>query len=164
MAKTFKHEPPVKTVYDVFVERGFIEKVTDEEKVPEILEGKVTCYIGFDPTASSFHVGNLVPIMSLAHMQRHGHQPIALVGGGTGLVGDPSGKDEMRQMMTYEEINRNAEAQKKQFAHFLDFSKDRALLLSKRSSTVSRSGSSSAPSRHGRCWPSTARRRSSSPA
>jgi tyrosyl-tRNA synthetase len=129
VAKTFKHEPPVKTVYDVFVERGFIEKVTDEEKVPEILEGKVTCYIGFDPTASSFHVGNLVPIMSLAHMQRHGHQPIALVGGGTGLVGDPSGKDEMRQMMTYEEINRNAEAQKKQFAHFLDFSKDRALLL-----------------------------------
>ncbi len=127
--KTFKHEPPVKTVYDVFVERGFIEKVTDEEKVPEILEGKVTCYIGFDPTASSFHVGNLVPIMSLAHMQRHGHRPISLVGGGTGLVGDPSGKDEMRQMMTYEEINRNAEAQKKQFAHFLDFSEDRALLL-----------------------------------
>jgi tyrosyl-tRNA synthetase len=118
-----------KTVYDVFIERGFIEKVTDEEKVPEILEGKVTCYIGFDPTASSFHVGNLVPIMSLAHMQRHGHRPISLVGGSTGLVGDPSGKDEMRQMMTYEEINRNAEAQKKQFAHFLDFSEDRALLL-----------------------------------
>jgi tyrosyl-tRNA synthetase len=67
--------------------------------------------------------------MSLAHMQRHGHRPISLVGGGTGLVGDPSGKDEMRQMMTYEEINRNAEAQKKQFAHFLDFSEDRALLL-----------------------------------
>ena len=118
-----------KTVFDVFEERGFIEKVTDEEKVPKILEGKVTCYIGFDPTASSFHVGNLVPIMSLAHMQRNGHRPVALVGGGTGLVGDPSGKDEMRQMMTYEEINRNAEAQKKQFAHFLDFSEDRALLL-----------------------------------
>jgi len=118
-----------KTVYDVFIERGFIEKVTDEDKVPEILEGKVTCYIGFDPTASSFHVGNLVPIMSLAHMQRHSHQPIALVGGGTGLVGDPSGKDEMRQILTYEEINRNAEAQKKQFARFLDFSEDKALLL-----------------------------------
>jgi tyrosyl-tRNA synthetase len=118
-----------KTVYDVFLERGFIEKVTDEEKVPEILEGKVTCYIGFDPTASSFHVGNLIPIMSLAHMQRHGHQPIALVGGGTGLVGDPSGKDEMRQILTYEEINKNAEVQKKQFSQFLDFSKDRALLL-----------------------------------
>src|SRR5512136_2007570 len=107
-----------KTVYDVFLERGFIEAVTDEEKLRELLKGKVTCYIGFDPTASSFHVGNLVPIMSLAHMQRHGHQPIALVGGGTGLVGDPSGKNEMRQIMTYEEINKNAELQKKQFAQF----------------------------------------------
>ena len=118
-----------KTVYDVFIERGFIEKVTDEEKVPNIVEGRVTCYIGFDPTASSFHVGNLVPIMSLAHMQRHGHQPIALVGGGTGLVGDPSGKDEMRQILTYEEINKNANAQKKQFSQFLDFSEGKALLL-----------------------------------
>lgn len=118
-----------KTVYDVFIERGFVEKVTDEEKVPEILEGKVTCYIGFDPTASSFHVGNLVPIVALAHMQRHGHRPIALAGGGTGLVGDPSGKDEMRQILTYEEIAKNAESQKKQFARFLDFSDGRALLL-----------------------------------
>ena len=117
------------TVYDVFIERGFVEKVTDEEKVPEILEGKVTCYIGFDPTASSFHVGNLVPIMALAHMQRYGHRPIALAGGGTGLVGDPSGKDEMRQILTYEEIAKNAEAQKKQFSRFLDFSNNKALLL-----------------------------------
>jgi len=124
--KPVKHK---KTVYDVFIERGFIEKVTDEGKVPEILEGRVTCYIGFDPTASSFHVGNLVPIMALAHMQRHGHRPIALVGGGTGLVGDPSGKDEMRQILTYEEINKNAEMQKKQFARFIDFSEGRALLL-----------------------------------
>jgi tyrosyl-tRNA synthetase len=118
-----------KRVYDVFTERGFIEKITDEGKVPEILEGKITCYIGFDPTASSFHVGNLVPIMSLAHMQRHGHQPIALVGGGTGLVGDPSGKDEMRQILTYQEINKNAEAQRQQFSLFLDFSENKALLL-----------------------------------
>ncbi len=118
-----------KTVYDVFQERGFIEKVTDEEKISEILEREVTCYIGFDPTASSFHVGNLVPIMSLAHMQRNGHRPIALVGGGTGLVGDPSGKEEMRQLLTYEEITKNAEAQKKQFSRFLDFSNDQALLL-----------------------------------
>ena len=124
--KPVKHK---KTVYDVFIERGFIEKVTDERNVPEILEGRVTCYIGFDPTASSFHVGNLVPIMALAHMQRHGHRPIALVGGGTGLVGDPSGKDEMRQILTYEEINKNAEMQKKQFARFIDFSEGRALLL-----------------------------------
>ncbi len=126
MARTLEHG---KSVYAVFVERGFIEKVTDEEKLPEILEEKVTCYIGFDPTASSFHVGSLVPIMSLAHMQRHGHRPIALVGGGTGLVGDPSGKDEMRQILTYEEINRNAASQKNQFERYLDFSKERALLL-----------------------------------
>ncbi len=126
MVRTFKHK---KTVFEVLKERGFIEKVTDEEKIPEILEGKVTCYIGFDPTASSFHVGNLVPIMSLAHMQKNGHRPIALVGGGTGLVGDPSGKDQMRQILTYEEIAQNAEAQKRQFSLFLDFSEDKALLL-----------------------------------
>jgi tyrosyl-tRNA synthetase len=118
-----------KTVYETLEERGFIEQVTDEATLRQLLKGAVTCYIGFDPTASSFHVGNLVPIMSLAHMQRHGHRPIALVGGGTGLVGDPSGKDEMRQIMTKEEIRQNGEAQKKQFARFLDFSKDRALLL-----------------------------------
>src|SRR3990172_10357849 len=118
-----------KTVYDVLTERGFIEQVTDEVALRQLLKGPVTCYIGFDPTASSFHVGNLVPIMSLAYMQKHGHRPIALVGGGTGLVGDPSGKDEMRQIMTKEEIRQNGEAQKKQFARFLDFSKDRALLL-----------------------------------
>jgi tyrosyl-tRNA synthetase len=124
--KPKEHE---KTVYDLFVERGFLEQVTDEANLRELLKRTVTCYIGFDPTASSFHVGSLVPIMSLAHMQRHGHRPIALVGGGTGLVGDPSGKDEMRQIMTKEEIRQNAEFQKKQFAHFLDFSGDRALLL-----------------------------------
>jgi tyrosyl-tRNA synthetase len=71
-----------KTVFEVFQERGFIEQVTDEEKLRGLLRGHVTCYIGFDPTASSFHVGSLVPIMALAHMQRHGHRPIALVGGG----------------------------------------------------------------------------------
>ena len=124
-----KNKPHDRTVYEVFQERGFIEKVTDEEKLPEILKGKVTCYIGFDPTASSFHVGNLVPIMALAYMQRYGHRPIALAGGGTGLVGDPSGKDEMRQILTYEEIAKNAEAQKRQFSRFLDFSNNKALLL-----------------------------------
>lgn len=118
-----------KTVFDVLEERGFIEQVTHEQRLRELLKGQVTCYIGFDPTASSFHVGNLVPIMALAHMQRWGHRPIALVGGGTGLVGDPSGKDQMRQILSYEEIQRNAEAQKKQFARFLDFSEGRALLL-----------------------------------
>lgn len=118
-----------RTVYDVLEERGFIEQVTHEDRLRELLKGQVTCYIGFDPTASSFHVGNLVPIMALAHMQRCGHRPIALVGGGTGLVGDPSGKDQMRQILSYEDIQRNVEAQKKQFARFLDFSEGRALLL-----------------------------------
>jgi len=118
-----------KTVFDVLEERGFIEQMTDEVRLRQLLKGKVTCYIGFDPTASSFHVGNLVPIMALAQMQRHGHRPVALVGGGTGLVGDPSGKDHMRQMLTRGEIDRNAGVQKKQFSHFLDFSKDQALLL-----------------------------------
>src|SRR3989304_3191471 len=112
----------VDTVYDVLEERGFIEQVTDEVNLRKLLQGSVTCYIGFDPTASSFHVGNLVPIMSLAHMQRKGHRPIALVGGGTGLIGDPSGKDQMRQMLTLEEIGRNAQSQKEQFSRFLDFS------------------------------------------
>ncbi len=120
---------PEQTVYDVLQDRGFLEQVTDDAEIKNLLKGRVTCYIGYDPTASSFHVGNLVPIMSLAHMQRHGHQPIALVGGGTALVGDPSGKDQMRQIMTKEEIRSNAEAQKKQFSRFLDFSEDRALLL-----------------------------------
>jgi tyrosyl-tRNA synthetase len=129
MIRILEHAEREKSVYDVFEERGFVDQATEEGKLRELLRGKVTCYIGFDPTASSFHVGNLVPIMSLAHMQRHGHQPIALVGGGTGLVGDPSGKDEMRQLLTEKEIRQNAEAQKKQFSRFLDFSEDRALLL-----------------------------------
>src|SRR4030043_1180396 len=97
-----------KTVYDLFVERGFLEQVTDEANLRELLKRKVTCYIGFDPTASSFHVGNLVPIMSLAHMQRHGHRPIALVGGGTGLVGGPSGKEERGRILAYEGTSKNA--------------------------------------------------------
>ena len=118
-----------KTVLDILTERGFIEQVTDAVSLRQLLIGKVTCYIGFDPTASSFHVGNLVPIMALAQMQRYGHRPIALVGAGTGLVGDPSGKDQIRRMLTREEIDQNAGAQKKQFSRFLDFSKDQALLL-----------------------------------
>jgi len=117
------------TVFDVLGDRGFIEQVTDEAALRGLLKGRVTCYIGFDPTASSFHVGNLVPIMSLAHMQREGHRPIALVGAGTALVGDPSGKDAMRQILSYEEIGQNAECQKKQFAKFLDFGGEKALLL-----------------------------------
>ncbi len=115
---------------DVLEERGFIEQKTHEAELRELFErGPVTAYIGFDPTASSLHIGSLVPIMSLAHMQRCGHRPIALVGGGTGLVGDPSGKTEMRKILTMETIQENVNALKKQLSRFLDFSEDRALLL-----------------------------------
>jgi tyrosyl-tRNA synthetase len=115
---------------DILKKRGFIDQTTHENELDEYLEtGQVTCYIGFDPTASSLHVGSLVPIMSLAHMQRHGHRPIALIGGGTGLVGDPSGKTEMRQLLTPEMVDENATGIKKQLSRFIDFSDDKALML-----------------------------------
>jgi tyrosyl-tRNA synthetase len=116
-------------VFDVLVERGFIEQVSDEEGVREAVQQPITCYIGFDPSASSFHVGNLVPIMALAHMQRQGHRPIAVIGGGTGMVGDPSGKEEMRQLLAVERIDANLTRLKGQMAHLLDFSEGQALML-----------------------------------
>ena len=117
-------------VYEIFQERGFIAQITDPFEIEEILGRRpITCYIGFDPTAASLHIGSLVPIMALAHMQRHGHRPIALVGGGTSLIGDPSGKTEMRQILSREEINSNTEGLKKQLSRYLDFSDGRALLL-----------------------------------
>jgi tyrosyl-tRNA synthetase len=115
---------------DILKERGFVDQRTHEKALDQYLEaGQVTCYIGFDPTASSLHVGSLVPIMSLAHMQRHGHRPIALIGGGTGLVGDPSGKTEMRQLLTPEMVDKNVMGIKKQLSRFIDFSDDKALML-----------------------------------
>ena len=119
----------MENVYDIFQARGFIEQVTDRELVRELLKSPTTCYIGFDPTARSFHAGSLLPVMSLVHMQRMGHRPIALVGGGTGMVGDPSGKTEMRKVITREEIDENAEALKNQLSRFLDFSGDKAMML-----------------------------------
>ena len=120
----------MKSIYDVFRERGFIEQITDESQIRELLEQKsVTCYIGFDPTAASLHIGSLVPIMSLAHLQRHGHRPIALVGGGTGLIGDPSGKTEMRQILTREQIDHNAHCLQKQLTRYLEFGDGKAVLL-----------------------------------
>ena len=117
-------------VIDVLKQRGFIEQTTHDQELDEYVDqGAVTCYIGFDPTASSLHIGHLVPIMSLAHMQRHGHRPIALVGGGTGLVGDPSGRTEMRKLLTPEIVEQNAEGIKKQLSRFLDFSDGKALML-----------------------------------
>jgi tyrosyl-tRNA synthetase len=114
----------------VLRERGFVEQTTHETELDAYIEGgKTTCYIGFDPTASSLHVGHLIPIMALSHMQRAGHQPIALVGGGTGMVGDPSGKTEMRKMLTLEMIQKNANGIKCQLSRFLDFGEGKALLL-----------------------------------
>ena len=114
----------LKSVYDVFAVRGFVEQVTDESELKELLRiENVTCYIGFDPTATSLHIGSLVPIMALMHMQKYGHRPIVLIGGGTGLIGDPSGKSEMRQILTGEQINRNVDALKAQLSQYLRFEK-----------------------------------------
>jgi len=117
-------------VIDTLRERGFIEQTTHDLELSELFdEESVTCYIGFDPTASSLHIGSLVPIMSLAHMQRAGHRPIALVGGGTGLVGDPSGKTEMRKLLTEAMVEENARGIKRQLARFIDFSDGKALMV-----------------------------------
>jgi len=116
-------------VFDVLKERGFIEQVSDEENVRRMLESPIVCYVGFDPTSDSFHVGSLVPIMAMAHMQRHGHRVIAVLGGGTAMIGDPSGKTEMRKLISREKIDENARGLKKQLERFLDFSGDRALML-----------------------------------
>lgn len=115
-------------ILKILKERGFIEQMTDEAELAKALESPVTCYIGFDPTATSLHAGSLVPIMALAHMQRAGHKPIALLGGGTAMIGDPSGKTEMRKMLTREDIDRNARGIQQQFARYLDFSGGASLL------------------------------------
>ncbi|WP_432799209.1 tyrosine--tRNA ligase [Poriferisphaera sp. WC338] len=109
-----------RNLYDVLEERGFIAQSTDE-KIRERLAKPVVAYSGFDPTADSLHVGSMVPIMGLAHMQRCGHKPIALVGGATGLVGDPSGKTEARQMLTFDDVNHNANCIAKQIGKIVRF-------------------------------------------
>ena len=116
-------------VYSILKERGFIEQVTDEVALPQKLTSSITCYAGFDPTADSLHVGHLLPIMALAQMQRSGHRPVVLVGGGTAMIGDPSGKNEMRKIMTREEIEANARKIKEQFSSYIHFSGDKAALL-----------------------------------
>ncbi len=117
-------------VFDVLQERGYIAQTTHEEEIRELL-GKepVTFYIGFDPTADSLHVGHFIAMMFMAHMQKGGHRPIALLGGGTAMVGDPSGRTDMRQMLTKEKIEHNVNSIKKQLERLIDFSDDKAILV-----------------------------------
>ena len=116
-------------VYEELKERGLIAQATDEEKIRDLLNnGKTAFYIGFDPTADSLHVGHFIPIMVAAHLQRAGHTPIMLFGGGTGMVGDPSGKTDMRRMLTKEEIAHNISCFQKQMSNLVDFSDGKAIM------------------------------------
>mgnify|MGYP000981831550 FL=1 len=118
------------SVYDILEDRGFIEQATHEEEIRELLaKEKVVFYIGSDPTADSLHVGHLVQMIVMAHMQRAGHIPIVLLGGGTAMIGDPSGKSDMRKMLTQEQIQYNAERFKSQFSKLIDFSEGKAHML-----------------------------------
>ena len=118
------------TVYDELVARGLIAQVTDEELIKNLINnGKATFYIGFDPTADSLHVGHFMALCFMKRLQMAGNKPIALVGGGTGMIGDPSGKTDMRKMLTPEQIEHNCECFKKQMSKFIDFSDDKALFV-----------------------------------
>ena len=118
------------TVYDELVARGLVAQVTDEDELKELINaGKAKFYIGFDATADSLHVGHFMTLCLMKRLQMAGNKPIALVGGGTTMIGDPSGRTDMRQMMTPEQINHNCECFKKQMSKFIDFSEDKALLV-----------------------------------
>ena len=118
------------TLYDELVARGLIAQVTDEEEIKELINnGKATFYIGFDPTADSLHVGHFMALCLMKRLQMAGNRPIALIGGGTAMIGDPSGKTDMRQMMTRETIDHNCECFKKQMERFIDFSDGKALMV-----------------------------------
>lgn len=116
-------------VYDVLKQRGFLKQVTHEGLYEMLGKESVTFYIGFDPTADSLHVGHYVQLMAMAHMQQAGHRPIVLIGGGTAMVGDPSGKTDMRKMMNEQTIEQNAESFKQQISKFLDFSAGKAIMV-----------------------------------
>lgn len=115
-------------ILDILKDRGFIAQMTFEEELYKQLEQPTTFYVGFDPTADSLHIGHYIPIMAMAHMQRAGHRPIALMGGGTAMIGDPSGKTDMRKMMTVETIDSNVAHIKQQMSRFLDFSEGKAII------------------------------------
>jgi tyrosyl-tRNA synthetase len=118
-----------RNVYDVLKERGFIEQATHEDEIKELLgKEKVTFYIGFDATADSLTAGHFLTIMAMMHMQRAGHKPIALLGGGTTLIGDPTGRSDMRSLMTKDTINHNVECFRKQISKFLDFDDDKGII------------------------------------
>lgn len=118
------------SIFDVLKERGYIAQCTNEEEVRNLLANEqVTFYVGFDPTADSLHVGHFLGLMVMAHMQKAGHRPVCLVGGGTGTVGDPSGRTDMRKMLTDEDIEYNCNQFKKQMARFIDFSDDKAIMV-----------------------------------
>ena len=128
--KIIEMEELIMGVYDELKARGLIAQLTNEEKVRDLLNnGKTSFYIGFDPTADSLHVGHFVQIMVMAHMQKAGHTPIALFGGGTGMIGDPSGKTAMRRMMTREEIDHNVRCFQKQMSRLVDFSDGKAIMV-----------------------------------
>ena len=117
-------------IYDELVARGLIAQVTDEKEIRELIDnGKATFYIGFDPTADSLHVGHFMALCLMKRLQEAGNKPIALIGGGTGMVGDPSGRTDMRQMMTPETIQHNCDCFKKQMSRFIDFSDGKALMV-----------------------------------
>lgn len=117
-------------VFDTLTERGFVAQCTNEEELRKLFdEEKVTFYIGFDPTADSLHAGHFIALMAMAHMQRAGHRPICLVGGGTGTIGDPSGRTDLRKVLTDEVIHHNCDCFKKQIARFIDFSDDKAIMV-----------------------------------
>ncbi|MEG2259791.1 MAG: tyrosine--tRNA ligase, partial [Oscillospiraceae bacterium] len=118
-------------VFDTLEQRGLIEQTTDAEKIRELLGGDkpATFYIGFDATADSLHVGHFMQMVIMRRMQQAGHRPIALLGGGTTLVGDPSGKDDMRKMMTPETIQHNADCFRRQMEKFVDFSDGKAMMV-----------------------------------
>ncbi len=118
------------SLYEELIARGLIAQVTDEERVKDMIDnGKATFYIGFDPTADSLHVGHFMALCLMRRMQKYGNRPIALLGGGTAMIGDPSGRTDMRTMMTAETIQHNADCFKKQMSRFIDFSDGKALMV-----------------------------------